>query len=705
MTLTIDLETATRFIEVLTGDPGTAVTWQTFDDAKSRGRRGRNGLARVLHGPLADVAETLASLSAEGAGVFLCVAATNLRGRTARDVVGLRALFVDKDDGPLPADADLPMPPSMRVRREGRGEHAYWLLRPSEDVGRLRGAQRRLAAYYASDPTVCDLPRVMRVPGYPHQKDPSAPAELVLTVHDAVRRGTIDEVLAAHPAEGRRGAVRLAARLTELRGIWPGETAHDALLAATTELAALEREGALAAGWDEALARVACVEWAEPMDQETLDALVVSARERAGGLRDGDLVCGERGPLATTGNAMIALARHPDWAGALGYDEFRDVVTWRRPVVVPGFAPTVAGAALAEHDLVLLEHALAGILRKKFGLGDVLSAAVAVARARPHHPVRDYLEGCLPWDGVPRLSDWLARYAGAEDTDHARRVSRWFLVSAVARVMEPGCKTDHMLLLIGRQGIGKSTVAATLAGQAWFRDGLSDLRTKDAELDLAGVWFVEIAELEALRNAEQELIKAYVARRVSDVRPPYGRIRVSRPRQCVFVGTTNDETPLRDPTGGRRFWPIHCGSADVEGLRRDRDQLWAEAVEAYAAGERWWPDDSEEHRALWERQEHAYQGDTWEDVVRRWLAARPAPGASRPGVFPMPALGEPPWTTAELLEHVIRMEPSRQGRRDQTRLSLALRRLGWAKSRPQSSSPRAWSPPIQPTREGGENMN
>jgi putative DNA primase/helicase len=201
-------------------------------------------------------------------------------------------------------------------------------------------------------------------------------------------------------------------------------------------------------------------------------------------------------------------------------------------------------------------------------------------------------------------------YFGASDTIYSREVGLRFMISAVARVMSPGCKADHVLILEGPQGSQKSTAACILAGERWFTDELSELGSKDAALQLRGRWIIEMAELDALRKSEATRIKAFLSRRTDRFRPPSGRAVATIPRQCVFIGTTNSDGYLKDESGGRRFWPIRCGRISVDAIGNDRDQLWAEAIHHYRSDTPWWMND-EVSRLAAEEQQERYVGDPW----------------------------------------------------------------------------------------------
>jgi predicted P-loop ATPase len=170
-----------------------------------------------------------------------------------------------------------------------------------------------------------------------------------------------------------------------------------------------------------------------------------------------------------------------------------------------------------------------------------------------------------------------------------RAAIRAWLISAVARIFQPGCQADYVLVLEGRQGIKKSTALRVLASDAWFSDSLpNDVGHKDSKAHLLGKWIIELPEFAQFKRSEIETVKAFITRRHEQFRPSYGRHEVTFERQCVFAGSTNEAEYLVDQTGNRRFWPIACGELDLPALVRDRDQLWAEAVHAYRSSEAWY---------------------------------------------------------------------------------------------------------------------
>lgn len=205
------------------------------------------------------------------------------------------------------------------------------------------------------------------------------------------------------------------------------------------------------------------------------------------------------------------------------------------------------------------------------------------------HPVRDYLNS-LRWDGVPRVERLFIDYLGARDSKYTRTITRKTLAAAVARVFKPGCKFDYMLTLVGPQGIGKSYLINKLAGE-WFSDTLTDIKGKESYEALDGVWIMEMGELTALKKSERETIKQYISKQSDTYRKAFERNVTVNKRQCIFIGTTNDIEFLNDPTGGRRFWVIDTHVEDRiktvwdDFTEEERNQVWAEAVEIYKAGE------------------------------------------------------------------------------------------------------------------------
>lgn len=224
-------------------------------------------------------------------------------------------------------------------------------------------------------------------------------------------------------------------------------------------------------------------------------------------------------------------------------------------------------------------------LIEHFGIEAALSmmeeTLSSIALENSFHPVKDYLDK-LQWDGVERMANAFRTYLRANMPEpYLSSVSKKFFLALIARIYQPGGKFDHLPVLEGKQGIGKSSFGRIVVGDKWFMDGLPDLADKDAALNLQGIWLCEMSELSSLYRAQLEVAKAFITRQTDKVRPPYGRHRVDYPRSNIFYGTTNDRDYLVDPTGNRRFWPVEVTGCDFKALARDREQLLAEAHWCY----------------------------------------------------------------------------------------------------------------------------
>ena len=344
-----------------------------------------------------------------------------------------------------------------------------------------------------------------------------------------------------------------------------------------------------------------------------LDWLSINAERGAGDWRD-QLIVKRGEPQGCVENVLLGLRNDTAWTGVLHFDEFalktiaKASPPWPVTKQIPfqwGDADDVLAAAWFQRQ---------GIPASPETVGRSIQA---FSRDFSFHPVRDYLNS-LAWDGIKRIDDWLLLYLGAAASDYVRAIAARFLIGAVARVMNPGCKQDCMLILEGPQGCGKST-ALRILSDPWFSDELSDELGKDAAMQVASAWILELSELDSLSRAETAKAKAFISRSTDKYRPPYGKHVVEQPRSSVFAGTTNSEAYLRDETGARRFWPVRCGRIDIQSLKRDRDALWAEATARFRAGAPWWLDSVELNALAVEEQDKRFDADPWHEVVAAWI--------------------------------------------------------------------------------------
>ena len=368
-------------------------------------------------------------------------------------------------------------------------------------------------------------------------------------------------------------------------------------------------------------------------------------------------------PLKTYSNARVAIE-------ALGitctYDVFHD-------------CKEIGGHAIGEHAGQLTDAACAvlrDIIIDTYGLDpgkeNVHEAALALCIQNSFDPVIDYLNG-LKWDGVERLEKWTITYLGAEDTELNRAIGWLVLVAAVRRARQPGCKFDHVLVLEGPEATLKSTTIAVLAGEENFSDQtILSAGDKEVQELVAGVWFYEVAELAGMRRAEIEKVKALISRTHDRARGAYRRHRTDAARRCIFIATTNEDSYLKSQTGNRRFLPLKVGCIDITALRRDRDQLFAEACAAEALGgpltlpETLWT-------AAREAQAGRLEQDPWDDVLVNNLSGYryPAEGGQ---------LQE--WIKATDVLTALNISAERATPDTHKRLKRVMERLGWTAGRP-----------------------
>jgi predicted P-loop ATPase len=290
--------------------------------------------------------------------------------------------------------------------------------------------------------------------------------------------------------------------------------------------------------------------------------------------------------------------------------------------------------------------------------------------------VADYLDG-LVWDCVPRIDRWLTTHLGAEDNPLNQAIGRKMLVAAVRRVREPGCKFDYIPVMDNsKQGKGKSTVIQILAGTENFSDqDLLALNVKEQQEQIQGVWLYELAELSGLEKAHINKVKSFASRQYDRARPAYGRSRVDRPRRGIQIATTNDLEYLKDMTGNRRFWPFTPGEIEIEAVRRDRDQLWAEAAAAEATGEELIIP-KELWAAIEERQGSRRIPHPWEGLLTEtgWLIPSGADIVQAVG-----DRGELEWRVKSnhLMTSVLMIAPERMNPGQSQQLGAVMRSLGW----------------------------
>ena len=375
-----------------------------------------------------------------------------------------------------------------------------------------------------------------------------------------------------------------------------------------------------------------------------------------------------KSPIASNlGNVMLGLREDPGLQGRFAFNEMSCTAMLMKPLFkedADHIVRPVSDADIAEVQQYMQWQGL-----RRVGKDTIHQAIDVRARQCGFHPVKDYLNG-LVWDNEPRLETWLSTHLGAEQNEYTKGVGTMFLISMVARIFTPGCKADHMPVFEGDQGIFKSTACRILAGE-WFSDSLPDISAgKETSQHLRGKWLIEVAEMHAMNKAEASLLKSFISRTEERFRPPYGRVEVIEPRQCVFVGTTNKDEYLRDETGGRRFWPVKTPNIDTVKLTTDRDRLFAEAVALFRAGVQWWPTAEFERDHAMKEQAKRYESDIWEEEVQRWLTTQ-----YNPNQMPLTVLNVAKGALS------ISEKIDKLGTRDANRISAILTTLGYKQRR------------------------
>lgn len=363
------------------------------------------------------------------------------------------------------------------------------------------------------------------------------------------------------------------------------------------------------------------------------------------------LDCTNSGPRATLSNAVTAIQRDPMLGPDLiWYDEFKDQI-------LTANSPTRQWRD--DDDARVTIH-----LQQSVGISTIAETVVSsairhVARQRTRHCVRDAIIDTA-WDGLPRIVRALERYWGAEPgpqqpLDYIRAISGNMLIGLIARVFDPGCHLDNMVVFEGPQGIGKSKALRVLGGPHYMLAAES-VASKDFFQALRGAWLVEIGELDAFSRAERERVKVAISTPTDKYRSSYGRYVREHPRQCIFAGTTNRDDWGNDDTGLRRFWPLRCGLIDISALAADRAQLFAEALICYRSGQSWWETPSVATALVQGERQH---DDAWTDSVLNWL------------------IGKTEVTSTEILTGALKFKEADIGRPEQNRIGSILRLAGW----------------------------
>lgn len=320
------------------------------------------------------------------------------------------------------------------------------------------------------------------------------------------------------------------------------------------------------------------------------------------------------------------------------------------------------GQSWNDEDAIHLKAWLSDAKQFEINTYVIHEAALNLAKENAYHPIQNYLEG-LKWDGKKRLGNWLSEYCACNENIYTRAIGEKVLVAAVSRIFKPGTKFDHILVVEGTQGIGKSTLVSIL-GKYWFGDIIIDPHNKDTIDALRGKWVVEISEMECTKR-EVNALKRFITCTSDRVRPAYAKTTQDFPRQCIFIGTINPENGrgyLKDPTGNRRYWPVKVEAVDYVRLREDVDQLWAEALQVYKSGRCKLYLDNKELQDFASREvDERFESDPLEEVIGNYLVEHDVEAIR----------------TTDIMQNILLMPVSKLDKFFAMRLSCAMNRLGY----------------------------
>ncbi|MBN6739133.1 DEAD/DEAH box helicase family protein [Acidithiobacillus sp. MC6.1] len=366
---------------------------------------------------------------------------------------------------------------------------------------------------------------------------------------------------------------------------------------------------------------------------------------------------GSQDKMAPSFLSAVFLAQQLD----LRFDRFKNMILLN--------GKPVDEAHIREYTLKFCERG-----RTRFPIYTVKDAFITVAQRRSFHPVENHLKS-LSWDGTERLHECISNIFHVEPTEYHTALGKNFFTMAAMRILHPGCKADNMLLLYGKQGKGKSSFVNHLAfdNPEWHSEIWDNPSNKDFYQNLQGNWVIELSELDSFRGAAETSIKRFITAQNDNYRPPYESETKRFPRQCVFIGTTNNPQPLTELNGNRRYWPVLADHVDLDYLIAHRDQLWAEAVHLARNGHRYW----EMPQGTEEMQEKYRSQHKWEAQLGKWCA-----GALDPVFYPGEVGYPPKYTTTDIiLEFAIGKPRGQWTNADQVDVGNVLRHLGWVKKR------------------------
>lgn len=557
-----------RFLSVL---GGSSAYWhfQMFDDAKS----GNKALAKQMydtHDVLMN--KMLVALNEAGAGVFVAVNEhEHNKGRTKKTTCKIRAIFADFDDPDTAADQvkeiSSVLEPTMVVESSPNKYHVYYVLSGNLPVSEFTHWQKHLVKLYGSDPKCTDSSRVMRVPGFMHNKKDPHPVKLI---ECSGKKYDLDDLVSAFYG-GRNNYLTSVAGRMRRDGLPSAEIAQK-----VGEVNALLRTP---------LDEDEIEQISSNMNNYAPDPVRAEAYNLAQLSQQLGLKLSKDGHLLPFGTNLRKLIENDVLAGKM---VIKNLLT-NQPEVTANVPWERGGASIewTDTDTICWRHWLISRYGDvEWNRSDVWDIWEELQVRNTYDPLQDYLNS-LSWDGKERAATLFIRHLGAGDNDYSRMCAKNMLIGAVNRAMNPGCKHDEMVTFYGFEGLGKSAIMRWLCpDESWFNESMPErLSDKDAMQQLHGSWFVEIAELKAIMGSSAEQTKAFLSATTDKYRPPYEKLARRFPRRCVFVGTTNNWHFLTENGQNRRFLPLEISREMVEDeIKAERDQIWAEVMKWYKDG-------------------------------------------------------------------------------------------------------------------------
>jgi Virulence-associated protein E/RepB DNA-primase from phage plasmid/Primase C terminal 2 (PriCT-2) len=615
---------------------------------------------------------------AEPTGVYFSINEMDGRGVEAANLKRIRCVAGDFDGG-LPVS--FPVPPSIMLETSAGNYQAFWLLQVDEVMTLDERARimATLVANYKADAKAVDVARLLRVPGFWHRKGERCVDGRAFQVRIAqagpcgwgadVRKRFYDGHTAAYSAAELVAAFPkpLAApvqKTTPGKSLttggkyseaWEPERIESALafLSPTDDWLPVcgslknfaEDMGRVSDGWElfDKWSRADRAGYDERENRKRWNSFNRSSgsRQRIGTLYDLAKSNGWNSTRKSVGVKQVVVTDQAtgivstiDWETKRGEPDTMSSHNFDAYIASIGVKPwlnTFDGQTYirdkADRDILVNDSSLRNLRVPMAKAGCHMSVATFLeylqfaASEQQRHPVRDYLD-TLEWDGVARLDTWLHDYVGAVPSEYHSIVGSMWMIAAVRRVRQPGCKFDTMLVLEGKQYAGKSTVFSILASKAWFGDGVAvGADARELIEQTQGRWIIECAELSGMTGRDVTAVKHFCSKTTDAARAAYARMNAKVDRQFVLGATTNEAAYLLDKTGNRRFWGVAVGTIDLDGLRRDRDQLWAEAAYREAQDERIYLTPEQYALAAGEQEQREVTTPT-EDRLREWFGDR-----------------------------------------------------------------------------------